>query len=159
MIHTAYIILTWIVGIVAVLGPIGAIAAFFLIPTVAVPIMTKFATAFLGCTRCVVATVFVIAGVGSYWVGHYDAASDCKEAQIAAQLATKNRDLEAAQKAKDDETQRANKIEADANARQKDDADYIATLEKRPSCALDDSDLGGLRKSTRRIGTKPPARP
>lgn len=148
MIHWFYIALTWILGLGLPLGTIAVLVILFVpaVNVVAAPILSAVVTRFLACRACIAAAAFAIALVGSYWVGHYDASSDCKADKIAAQLATKNRDLENAQKAKDDETQRANKIEADANARQKDDADYIATLEGRPSCALDDSDLDGVRK-------------
>lgn len=78
---------------------------------------------------------------------------------LRAELASKQRDIDAATSAREDETKRADEIDAAFKERTKDDATYIAHLEGRPVCTFDDSDFSGLpnnRKPAARA--KPPAR-
>ena len=60
-------------------------------------------------------------------------------------LAAKQADLENARKSLADENQRAKQIEAAADAQHQSDTQYIASLQARPACALDDGDLRNLR--------------
>lgn len=142
MINTVFVVLTWLIGLAATIGPVAVIAGLIFFPAVVTPLISKVATAFFDCLYCMIAVAVVLACVGSYWVGHLDASSDCRAEQLQAELRNKQIDLDNARKAEADEASRANSIEEKANARQKDDADYIAHLEARPACALDDSDLG-----------------
>ncbi len=157
MINTVFVVLTWLIGIVATVGPIAAIIGIIAFPAVVVPLISKIAKAFFACVPCMIAAAVVLACLGSYWVGHHDAASDCKAEQLQAALRNKQIDLDNAVKAKVDESARAKTIEEQANARQKDDAEYIAHLEGRPACALDDSDIGGMPNNRSGPGRKKPA--
>lgn len=156
MINTAFVVLTWLIGIVATVGPVAAIIGIIAFPAIAVPLISRVAKAFLECVPCMIATAVVLACLGSYWVGHHDAASDCRDEQLQAELRNKQFDLDKAKQAAADEATRATTIEEKANARQKDDADYIARLEGRPACALDDNDLG-LSNDKSRARPKRPA--
>lgn len=76
---------------------------------------------------------------------------------LAAQLIIKQADLDAAKQAASDEAKRATFIEASANDQRSKDAAYIATLEARPACALNDNDLGGVPDNKSRTSGKKPA--
>lgn len=65
------VILTWLLGIVSVLGVGGSIAAFVFFPTVAVPVIEKIVTAVLGCKSCLIALAFVVSIVVSFWYGRH----------------------------------------------------------------------------------------
>jgi hypothetical protein len=158
MINTAFVVLTWLVGLAATFGPVAVILGLIFVPAVAVPLISSIAKRVLDCLWCIVAVVAVLMCVGSYWVGHWDAAADCRAGELEAKLRNARIDAEVAKKSADDEFQRASQIEATAEARQKDDHDYIAHLEARPSCNLDDSDLpGGVRNDKPRAGRAKPA--
>lgn len=157
MINTAFVVLTWLLGLAATLGPVAVIAAVIFIPAVAIPLISSIAKRFLECLWCIVAVVAVLMCVGSYWVGHWDAESDCRAGELEAKLRNARIDAENAEKSKQDESNRANAIEAAASARQKDDHDYITHLEGRPSCNLDDNDLGRVRNDKPRTGRTKPA--
>ena len=137
------ITLSWILGIVSVLGVGGTIVAFVFFPTVAVPVIQAAVSAILRCKPCLIALALVGTAIGFYWFGHHQAEISCRANELAAELAAKNADIDAAIKAKADATERANKIAEDANAQRQKDADYIATLKKKPSCILDGNDVGG----------------
>ena len=141
MIHTAFIVLSWVVGIVAVLGPIGAVAAFFFIPTVAVPIMQAVTIRFLACRACLLIVAFTLGVLGSYWVGRYDAKSECKAEKLQAELITKQTDVDNAKSAEADAKARASQIEADSNDQHNRDLAYIASLKSKPPCTFDDDDV------------------
>ena len=64
--------------------------------------------------------------------------------KLRATLAVKERDLAIASKSAADVAQRAQLIEAAANAQHESDLDYIATLKGAPGCAFD-GDAGGVR--------------
>lgn len=153
------VLLSWILGIVGALGVTGAIAAFFLIPAVAIPIMQGFVSWLLKCKPCLYVLAVASLCFASGWYGRYEAVQECKADAIAAELRNREIDVANASKALSDETERANKIENDANDRQSKDAGYIKSLESRPACALDDSDLGGLPNDNAGTGgKKSPAR-
>lgn len=146
MLHYAFIGATWLIGLVGVGGAIAAVAAGVILgPAVVIPIVQVAATKFIRCTVCVVATVFVLATVGAYWVGHHEAVVACHDADLAAELRNREIDLENASKARSDETERANKIEGDSSEQHAKDLKEIADLKKRPpTCAFDDTDAGGV---------------
>lgn len=144
MINTLFIVLTWIIALVATFGPLAVILGMIFVPAVAVPLISKIAKAFFDCIPCMIAAAVVVACVGSYWVGHHQAASDCRAAELEAVLRNQKIDLENANKAAADEADRAINIEVTADEQRKKDAAYIKALESRPGCALDDSDIGGV---------------
>lgn len=144
MINTVFVVLTWLIGLAATVGPVAVIAGLIFFPAIVVPLISRLARAFFDCVPCIIAAAVVLACVGSYWVGHLDAASDCRAEQLQAELRNKQFDLDKAKQAATDEAARATTIEANANAKHSEDAAYIATLEARPACALDESDLGGV---------------
>jgi hypothetical protein len=133
--------LTWILGIVSVLGVGGTIAAYFLIPAF-IPVLQSLVAALLRCKPCLYGIAAVLAVLAAFWGGHHQAVLDCRADELAAELAVKKADVDAATQAKDDAIKRANSIEVKASDRQSKDAAYIAALKKRPSCALDNSDIG-----------------
>lgn len=151
-------VLTWMAGIVGVLGVGGAIAAAIAFPTVAIPLLQSIVARIISCRPCLYILLFVGACWGSWWFGHHSAVLDCRAGELAAKLAAQQADLDNAKKSAADEAARATTIEATANDQRSKDAAYIATLEARPSCALDDVDLGGVpnHKSRPRF-TKSPA--
>jgi hypothetical protein len=154
------IIFSWIIGIIGALGVAGTIAAVILFPAVVIPLLESIVAFILKCKPCLFAIAFVVACSASWWHGHHTAAVACRESELAAELRNKQIDLDNAKKAKDDETERANTIEAGANDQHTKDAAYIEELKNRPdpTCVLDDIDLGGVpnrRHWPRRA--KPPA--
>lgn len=157
MINTVFVVLTWLIGLAATVGPMAVIAGLIFFPAIVVPLISRLAKAFFDCTPCIIATAVVLACVGSYWVGHLDAASDCRAEQLQAELRNKQFDLDKARQAATDEAARAITIEETANARQKEDADYIAKLQSRPACTLDDGDLVGMPNDKSRPIRKKPA--
>lgn len=144
MINTAFVILTWLLGLAATLGPAAVILGLVVAPAVAVPLISKLGGAFLSCSRCIVAAIAVVMCVGSYWVGHWDAEQDCRAGELAAQLRNVRIDAENARQSAADELQRATQIEAQSNDQRSKDADYIKALESRTSCNLNDNDIGRL---------------
>lgn len=157
MINTVFVVLTWLIGIVATVGPVAAIIGIIAFPAIVVPLISKITKALLGCIPCMIALAVVLACVGSYWVGHIDAASDCRDEQLQAELRNKQIDLDNAKKAKADEAARADTIEVTADEQRKKDAEYISRLEARPSCLLDESDIGGVRNDKPGTSSKKPA--
>ncbi|QDM27014.1 hypothetical protein FNL56_13490 [Tardiphaga sp. vice304] len=157
MINTAFVVLTWLVGLAATFGPVAVILGLIFVPAVAVPLISSIAKRFLECVWCIVAVVALLMCVGSYWVGYWDAAADCRAGELEAKLRNARIDAEVAKKSADDEFQRAGQIEATAEARQKDDHDYITHLEARPSCNLDDNDLGRVPNNQSRTRRAKPA--
>jgi hypothetical protein len=154
------VVLTWILSIVGVLGVGGAVAAAVLFPAVAIPLLQSIVARIIACRPCLYAVAVIAMCFASWWFGHHQAVLDCRAGELAAQLRNQQIDLDNARKAEADEASRANTIEEKANARQKDDADYIAHLEARPACSLDDSDLGGVPNHKSGTGRKkPPATP
>lgn len=152
-------VLSWILGIVGVLGVGGAIAACIAAPAIAIPLLTKATDFLLRCKPCLVALAIGAAALGGWWYGHHAATAECREAEMAAELANREADLEAASKARSDETQRANAIAARARTREKDDADFIAHLKGRKACLFDDDDVGddGVPDNTSRARRARPA--
>lgn len=145
--HSLFIAATWLIGLFGVGGAVAMIAAvIFLGPAAVVAVIEPLIAKFMSCLWCIVAAVFLLATVGSYWVGHHTAVVACREDQLAAALRNKQIDLDNAKKAKDDETERANKIEVGANDQHEKDAAYIEQLKNRPdtACVLDDPDLLGV---------------
>jgi hypothetical protein len=133
--------MAWIIPIVGVLGVGGTIAAAIFFPSIVIPILQSI----MRCKPCLYALAVIVAMSGSWWHGNHTASVACRESELAAELRNKQIDLDNAHKAMADETERVKSIEDQANARQKNDADYIAHLEKRPACLLDDADVGGLQ--------------
>ncbi|MBN9007228.1 MAG: hypothetical protein J0H40_17660 [Rhizobiales bacterium] len=142
--HSLMTLAAWAIGILGVGGAVAVVvAAVFFGPTVVIGIIQPILTSFLACTRCVVATVFVVATIGAYWLGHHDAAKECRADELAAQLRNERLDAQAARDAKDDEARRADDIEKQAREQHDADQAYIQQLKSSPGCALGDGDLGG----------------
>jgi hypothetical protein len=83
-----YVIATWILGAVSVLGVAGTVAAFIFFPTIAAPIAGKVTQVLLGCKACLIAAAFVCIALGSYWYGRhgeYDKGHTAAVAEIAAE--------------------------------------------------------------------------
>ncbi|MEH2476258.1 hypothetical protein V1281_002573 [Nitrobacteraceae bacterium AZCC 2161] len=152
------IALTWIAGVVAVLGVGGAIAAAVLFPAVAIPLIQSIVARIIACKPCLYALAIIGLCFGSWWFGHHQAVLDCRADTIAAELRNARLDADNAKKSEIDQTERANTIEAQSNDQHAKDQEYIKSLEARPSCNLDDDDLIGVhpRKSRPRF-TKPAA--
>ncbi|WP_454629503.1 hypothetical protein [Bradyrhizobium cenepequi] len=73
MILFAYKFLTFFLGVVAVLGPIGAVLAMIFAPTVAAPMLSNLTYRFLQCKVCMVVAAFIVASIVSFWIGNRDA--------------------------------------------------------------------------------------
>jgi hypothetical protein len=127
------------------------------VPAVAIPILQSIVAHIIACRPCLYAVAIIAACVASWWFGHHQAVLDCRAGELAAQLRNQQIDLDNARKAEADEGEPRKLHEEKANARQKDDADYIANLEARPACSLDDSDLGGVPNHKSGAGRKKPA--
>lgn len=157
MIHHVFVGLTWALGAFGVTGTLALIAALvFLGPTAVIAIVQPVLTRFLACAVCVRTVVFIVAALGAYWLGHYEAKRECRAEEANSLLRAQQADIEAARKAKDDETARANSIESDANEQHRKDTDFIAKLQANPACGFD-PDAGDGVRSSRPAGPKPPA--
>jgi hypothetical protein len=83
-----FVIATWVLSIVSVLGVGGAIAAFIFFPAVATPILEKVTAAVLACKTCLVVAALVACSLGSFWYGRdgqYDRGYNAAIAEIAAE--------------------------------------------------------------------------
>ena|SRR6266851_5426563 len=83
-----YVIATWVLAAVSVLGVGGTIAAFIFVPTIAAPIASKVVAVLLGCKTCLLVAAFVAVALGSYWYGRhgeYDKGHTAAVAEIAAE--------------------------------------------------------------------------
>lgn len=139
----------WIVSGVGFLGVAGTIAAVIMVPAVAVPILQSIVSAILRCKPCLIAlSILAALFTGALYGAHVEKAK-CRAGELAAKLRNAQIDVENAEKAAKDESNRAKSIEDAASARQKADADYIAKLKGNPACNLDDSDLGRMRDKSR----------
>jgi hypothetical protein len=145
MLHSVMVWASWAIGIVGIAGLAAGIAAtIWLGPVVVNAIIGPIFSRFVACTKCVVSVVFVLSTIAAYWLGHHQAANECRDAELSAVLRNKLIDLTNAEKAKADETTRANTIEAESNDRHQSDLAEIAKLKSRPpTCAFDDFDIGG----------------
>jgi hypothetical protein len=86
-----YVIATWILGIVSVLGVGGTVAAFIFAPTVAAPILEKVTAMVLACKTCLVIAALVGVALGSFWYGRegqYDKGHAAAIAEIASEDAS-----------------------------------------------------------------------
>lgn len=153
----------WVSVLIGTFG-VGGAACFiagmvFLGPSAMMAIVQPILTKYLECTKCLVATVFVLAAVGAFWVGHHEARKECKEDELASQLAAQQADTKIAKKAQADAVAKANSIEAKANAQHKKDLSYINSLQGKGGCALDGTplDAGGVRKPRIQFFHKKPA--
>jgi hypothetical protein len=146
MINQAFVVATWLIGVLGVGGAIAAVVAIvFLGPAAVIAIVEPIFARFIACRACIVVVVFVLATTGAYWVGHHQAAQECREADLAAELRNREIDLTIASTARSDETERANKIEANASEQHAKDLQDIADLKKRPpTCIFDDTDAGSV---------------
>lgn len=146
--------LSWILGIVSVLGIAGTIAAVILVPAIAIPILQSIVAQILRCKPCLYVLAVIGMCIASWWYGHHQAVLDCRAGELAAELRNKQADLDAANAAASDEKARAKSIEESANVQRSNDAAYIASLEARPACLLDDGDIGGVPNDKSRPGSK-----
>lgn len=137
--------LLWVVGGLGVFGVTGVIAACVFVPAVAIPILRQIGLYIAGCKVCLVVLAIIVALIVGYFTGHHRAVVACKADALAAQLAAKQADLDNAKKAKTDADQRAQTIQDNANDQHTKDQEYIKSLESRPACALDDSDIAPSR--------------
>jgi hypothetical protein len=134
----------WVITIVGSLGVAGTIAAAILFPAVVIPILQAVTRAILNCKPCLIAlAIFASLFAGALYGAHVEKAK-CRAGQLAAELRNKQIDVANAEKAKADETNRANQIEAESSTRHQSDLADIAKLKSRPpTCAFDDFDVGG----------------
>lgn len=107
--------------------------------------------AFLGLPRWLplagIAAAVMLAG--AYWKGHHDAAAACQEAALRTKIASLERDIAAANDARNLDLAMSVELEHQRQLLAKEVADYEAALKSkpRPDCALSDADvraLGGL---------------
>lgn len=84
---------------------------------------------------------------GAYWKGHSDAAQNCREAELRAEIAALKRDVAAAEAAHRLEAAQTKELEAQRQQLAKEVADYEAALKVRPepACTLTDDDIGRMR--------------
>ncbi len=150
------IALSWVLGVVSVLGVGGAIAALIFFPVVAVPILQKTVEWLLGCKRCLYALAIVALALAAFWGGHHKAVLDCRADNAAAALRNQQLDLDIAHRAAEAESTLIKSIEDKASAREKKDDGYVAKLESHPApaCALDDNDGDGLSNYQSGAGNK-----
>lgn len=83
-----YVIATWILGAVGVLGVAGTVAAFIFFPAVAAPILEKVTATLLACKTCLVIAALVGVALGSFWYGRegqYDRGHAAAIAEIASE--------------------------------------------------------------------------
>lgn len=143
--HNVFMWATWAVAAFGVGGTVALVVALLTLgPAVVQAWLVPSLVRFLRCSACVAAVVFVLATVGAYWVGHHQAASECKAGELAASLRNQEFDLAEAQNAKAEAEKRAKEIEKSSAERATQDAEYIKSLEAKPACALDDGDIGGV---------------
>jgi uncharacterized membrane protein len=69
MTNNLFSILTILIGVVSVLGPLGAIAAIIFAPAIALPVIRSAIGTFLACRWCVLIAAVLVACVASYWIG------------------------------------------------------------------------------------------
>lgn len=89
---------------------------------------------------------------GAYWKGHWDAAQNCREAELRAKIASLERDITAEKDARSFEAAQVLELEAQRQQLAKEVADYEAALSVRPepNCALTDDDIDRLSGKRRR---------
>lgn len=88
----------------------------------------------------------VIAMGGAYVKGRMDAAQNCRDAELKAVIASMQRDIAAADQAKQLEASQQAELEADRQRLQKEVADYETALAMRPepACTLGPDDIDRL---------------
>ena len=80
--------LSWILGIVSVLGVAGTVAALVFVPAIAVPIIERIVRVLLGCAVCMWVSLLIFTALGSYWYGRhgqYERGHTAAIAEIAAE--------------------------------------------------------------------------
>lgn len=161
MLHYVFVAFTWLAGFLGVGGAVAfAAACLYLGPAAVMAFVGPLISRFLACAKCVAICAAVLATLAAYWVGHHQAAAECRADELNSRIAAQEADVAAATKAKHDETQRANKIESDANAQRNRDLKEIDKLKRRrkAGCLFDDDDAGtgsrGLLPA-RPFGAKP----
>jgi hypothetical protein len=146
MIHYLFLGATWLVGVAGIGGALAiAAGCIFLGPAAVQAIVQPLLVRFLACRACELALATLLALLAAYWIGHHTAAAECKADALAQELAIKQADVDNANKAKDDAINRSAQIESKASGQHDKDLEYISALKKRPACALDSGDVGGLR--------------
>lgn len=83
-----YVVTTWVLSVVSVLGVGGAVAAFIFFPAVATPILSKVTAALLACKTCLVVALVVVTALASFWYGRdgqYAKGHTAAIAEIAAE--------------------------------------------------------------------------
>ena len=88
----------------------------------------------------------LLALTGAYWKGHWDAAQNCREAELRAKIASLERDISAEKDARSLEAAQLLELEGQRQQLAKEIADYEAALRTRPEprCTLTDDDIGRL---------------
>lgn len=145
MIHVGMVALSWALGAFGVAGTVAVIVAVvYLGPATVLAIVQPLLSRFIACMTCVVVVACTLAIVAAYWLGHHQAAVECRAADLAAELRNREIDLANASRARSDETARANTLEKDADDQHHQDLDAIAALKARKhGCPFDDIDAGG----------------
>lgn len=83
-----YVVATWVLSAVSVLGVGGAIVAFIFFPAVASPILAKVTATVLACKTCLVVAALAVVALGSFWYGRegeYDKGHTAAVAEIASE--------------------------------------------------------------------------
>lgn len=167
MLQTAFVALTWLIGIFGTGGAVAFVAlAVTLGPSAVLRIVEPILSRFFGCMKCVVAVGAVLATIGAYWVGRIDAESDCKARMLASRAAAHRADVRAAVNAAGKESELVKNIEETAKVQHDADLAEIERLKAAtvPACMFDDRDLdpGSVRDHGAGAGGKgasAPAKP
>ncbi len=155
-------VLAYVMPIVAAVGVGGLILIYFAFPlawAALMPIVYKIIEKIISCKICMIVIVAVSACVASWWLGHHQATTACREASQYAEQLARQADIAAEHNAVADEAKRINTIEDETNERKQRDAEYIKKLEAKPDCALTGDDIGDgwLRNHKLRLRKAKPA--
>jgi len=155
-------VIAYVMPIVAAVGIGGLILIYFAFPLVwaaLMPIISGIIEKIISCKICMIVILGIASCVASWWLGHHQATTACREASEQAEQLARQADIDADHHAVADEAKRINTIEDETNDRKQRDADYIKRLEAKPDCALTGDDIGDgwLRNHTPRFRHKKPA--
>lgn len=110
-----------------------------LFPPMAITMLRK-----VGIILCIIAGGYALVLLGD-WRGSTRAAAECHEAELRSEIASKQRDLDAAKATAADAKKRADDLDAHASDLDMKVADYAEKLAARPACVLSGDDLRRLR--------------
>lgn len=153
MLHTIMTAAAWLLGIGGVAGLVAAVATLiYLGPAVAAAIVQPIFARFVACTKCVVLVVVVLTAIAAYWLGHHQAANECRDAELSAALRTKQFDADIANETAKEAQEASAESAARAATFEQKVKEYADALKSRPNdaCLLTDDDFpDGVRKRAR----------